>query len=362
MQAWNTMKAPQFYTPDMFTAQAFVDNLPTRCACCDKPSDGVIYLPREEAIKRAHLAPNPRNLCRFLLFDVDRPGAIYAADDAGLPQPTWIAENRRNGHAHLGYLLAAPVARSNAARLKPLQALARIEHGMRRALRADVGYASFLTKTPFHTQWNTTGGAVPAFDFQYLREFLPAQLPLPVRATEAAGLGRNCLLFEKMRRWSYRARLEYSDFLLWQDGCIEHCAAMNNFPAPLPLQEVRSIGRSVARWTWQRITEKAFSEIQRHRQKSIAQRRANATAEAIRAQLALPLEQSAAQIGEAIGKTARTVRAYQAQSRADYLAEKLERRHLAAALRMNGLSYREIGAIMECSEGAARLLVHRAAI
>ena len=37
------------------------------------------------------------------------------------------------------------------------------------------------------------------------------------------------------------------------------------FPNPLRPAEVRSIARSVARWTWRRFSNEKFSELQRHR-------------------------------------------------------------------------------------------------
>ncbi|WP_250145402.1 replication initiation protein, partial [Escherichia coli] len=39
-----------------------------------------------------------------------------AWDAAGLPPPTWTAQNPENGHAHIAYALSAPVAKSDAAR------------------------------------------------------------------------------------------------------------------------------------------------------------------------------------------------------------------------------------------------------
>ena len=44
-----------------------------------------------------------------MVFDVDRDASWYAADEAGLPAPTWIAINRRNGHGHLAYRIDTPV-------------------------------------------------------------------------------------------------------------------------------------------------------------------------------------------------------------------------------------------------------------
>ena len=248
------------YTPQLFAAR-----LPSRVACCDSPSDGVTYRHREEALKHAHIAPNSRHLCWCLLFDVDRPAALFAAVDAGLPPPTWIAENPKNGHAHIAYLLSYPVPRSDAARIKPLRLLARIEHGIRAALAADGGYAGFLTKTPFHPRWWTHEGPAHGYDFDYLRDFLPDNLPLPRRKREVAGLGRNVRLFDDLRRWAYRARLNYTDRRAWGERVQARAEALNSFTAPLPYSEVKATARSVAKWCWRHITPEKFSEIQRRR-------------------------------------------------------------------------------------------------
>ncbi|MBS0850150.1 primase C-terminal domain-containing protein [Citrobacter sp. JGM124] len=72
------------------------------------------------------------------------------------------------------------------------------------------------------------------------------------------GLGRNCTLFEKTRQWSYRAiRQGYPDYPQWLDATIQRVEAYNRkLPVPLSLAECASIGKSVAKWTYQRFTEK----------------------------------------------------------------------------------------------------------
>ena len=251
--------------PQLYTPQLFASKLPSRVACCDSPSDGVTYRHRADALKCAHIAPNSRHLCWCLLFDVDRPAAVFAAVDAGLPPPTWIAENPTNGHAHVAYLLSYPVPRSDAARLKPLRTLARIEHGIRAALAADAGYAAFLTKTPFHARWVTHEGPAEGYDFDFLREFLPDNLPLPRKKSEAAGLGRNVRLFDDLRAWAYRARLKYNNRQKWGERVQARAEALNSFSEPLPYSEVKATARSVAKWTWRHITPEGFSEIQQQR-------------------------------------------------------------------------------------------------
>ncbi|WP_204271359.1 replication initiation protein, partial [Citrobacter freundii] len=87
-----------------------------------------------------------------MVFDVDRPEAATAWQDAPTecPRPNWVTQNPRNGHAHLGYVLASPVSRTLKARATPQRFLARIQHGLTMALDADRAYTHRLTKTPDH--------------------------------------------------------------------------------------------------------------------------------------------------------------------------------------------------------------------
>ena len=112
----------RFYQPDLFAA-----SLPRWLACTDNPADGVAMLPAEKALKRAHIAPNSRSLVWAMAFDIDRPEAGAAWLDADLPQPNWIAQNPKNGHAHLGYALLAPVSRSMLSKDCPQRYMARID-------------------------------------------------------------------------------------------------------------------------------------------------------------------------------------------------------------------------------------------
>lgn len=66
---------------------------------------------------------------------------------------------------------------------------------------------------------------------------------------------------------------------------------------------------------------------------------------------------TAAEIGARVGLSARTVRRYQAESRAAFLERALERRTLAAACRAAGYSFHEIAAVLQTSYRAAQQLV-----
>jgi Replicase family len=88
--------------------------LPPRPYCSNDPrNEGVRIRHRDIALRHRHIQLNGPNVVRFLSFDVDRNDAFFAAEDGNLPPPNFVAVNMqpgpREGHAHLGYLLADPV-------------------------------------------------------------------------------------------------------------------------------------------------------------------------------------------------------------------------------------------------------------
>ena len=77
------------------------------------------------------------------------------------------------------------------------------------------------------------------------------------------GLGRNHTLFEKLRRWAYRAiRQGWPEYERWHVAVLERARAYNDFEAPLPDNEVRAIAKSVAKWTHQNLSLAGFASVQ----------------------------------------------------------------------------------------------------
>lgn len=230
---------------------------PSHPLCSDDLSHGIWRETLEDALRRPYIQANPQRRVWVLLFDVDQPLAAMAWDAAGLPPPTWTAQNPENGHAHIAYALSAPVAKSDAARLKPLRLLARIQHAMTDALSADKGYVGLITKTPNHESWRTTVWRPEPYSMDELRDYLPDNLELPrrIKKSEAIGIGRNVSLFESLAAWSYRQRLNYTDQQTWFTACLSHAEALNTFATPLEFNEIKATAKSVAKWTWTHITE-----------------------------------------------------------------------------------------------------------
>ncbi|MGM5152054.1 primase C-terminal domain-containing protein, partial [Salmonella enterica] len=79
------------------------------------------------------------------------------------------------------------------------------------------------------------------------------------------GLGRNCTLFDKTRKWAYRAiRQGWPEYDQWLQACIERAKVYNmQFSAPLDENEVMGIAKSVAKWTNKNLTKLSFDEYVR---------------------------------------------------------------------------------------------------
>lgn len=213
-----------------------------------------------------YLQLNSPAFCAWIILDIDRRGAAEAWLDAGLPPPTYVAVNPANGHAQLGYALSAPVCKTDAARQKPLQYLAAIEYAYTAKCRADFGFVGPLSKNPLHDMWEVWEPAnAPAYELHYLAEFVDLPKRLPLRM---AGVGRNCDLFEKLRRWAYVAVRGF-----WGPGrgeqfekaVLHQAEAFNVFEVPLAFSEVKGIARSVSRYVWRNTTPTGFRKVQAER-------------------------------------------------------------------------------------------------
>ncbi|PKQ72256.1 DNA primase [Aeromonas sobria] len=251
---------------------SFIEQLPLRPYCTDHPADGLYIRPQKTALRHRHIQHNPPPHVSSIVFDVDRQDGYHAWQDAGLPAPHWISVNRTNGHAHIGYMLAAPVARTSAARQKPLRYLAAIEHVLARRLGADMGYAGLITKNPTHADWLTVWHQIEPYSLDYLAEFCPdADLAAYSRRSrkETSGLGRNVAMFDNVREWAYSAVRAYwrpNGYDAWAEAVRVACDSSNVFGleqgGPLPVSETKATAKSIARWVWQRFSPAEFRAIQ----------------------------------------------------------------------------------------------------
>lgn len=232
----------------------FYENLPYKPYCSDDLGHGIIIRPKRTAIQKQYIQHNPPCLITSLVFDIDRSDAYFAWSDANLPAPTWIAKNRLNGHAHIGYMLSTPVCTTYRAKQNVIEYLAKIEQAYSLALGADRGYSGLITKNPCHGTWENHIFGVQPYDLNYLADFVELQ-ELKTNLKEVSGLGRNCMMFDTVRYWAYKAIRAHrgSTFDIWLGKVLEQCQNANGaFIEPLPYSEVKATAKSIARYCWKK--------------------------------------------------------------------------------------------------------------
>src|SRR5450830_2173 len=236
---------------------------------CAYVKNNALVRPQSIALGLRYLQMNPPAQRSWLVLDIDRERdrdreyVAHAWEDAGLPPPTYCAITPESGRGHLGYALSAPVCTSDAARMAPLRYLAAIEYAYIEKVGADCAFNGPLAKNPLHSSWLVWEPAnAPVYELGHLAEFVDLSTKRPPRA---AGVGRNCDLFDVLRDWAYSAVRRF-----WRPGGEEpwraavrlQAEALNTFAVPLGAAAVAGIARSVARYVWRRFSPVEFRELQ----------------------------------------------------------------------------------------------------
>jgi len=243
---------------------SFLETLPRRPYCADLLSDGIAPRLLNKAIELEHIQPNRPTVVTWLNFDIDNPGAYFAADDANLAQPNIICENPKNGHAHLFYRLETPVFTGTSCRMAPIKFLEAIQRGYTRRLQADVGYCGLISKNPLHPRWRTEWARLEPYSMQELDDYLFFDdKRYSQKVKEVFGVGRNCTLFEFIRKEGYRRFIRSFDSTGLYDYLLELALQFNcQFATPLSPREVRGVVKSIAKWLPRHFTREGLSMVQ----------------------------------------------------------------------------------------------------
>ena len=304
--------------PQTEAASLFNTNrLPHRPYAADFPVEGVYRMNPEQAMQRRNMQVNPRDVAFWLLADVDTPDAAGRYIDAGLPDPHWIAQNPENGHAHYAWGIASPVTIRSP---RSMYYLSAIQRGFWYALDADFSYGGMLTKNPLNPCWRTFWHDVEPFTLAELADYV--RLDLRRAAMQESALGRNCLLFDILRHWAYKAVREYLKMPPEKAMQEMRAAALDIVQAenlkldyPLPYSELRAIAKSVTRWTRSNFSNAAFSAIQSKRGQASGAKRKSASEERRERLMPAILEMvgqghSQRVIADTLGVPDRTIRAW----------------------------------------------------
>lgn len=220
--------------------------------------------PRHLAVRFPYMQINRRDMVSWLIFDLDHANpSIW--EDAGLPAPNLIVQNRNSKGAHLYYAIK-PVCTSLAARTKPIDYMKAIYSAMATKLKADIDFHSGpVAKTPDHPWWATTELHAHEYELSQLADYVDLPLISPWAKNPNIDLvshSRHCIMFEWVRHYAYsivKHEQEQGTF----EGftrMLEAFAHNKNsfyglgFCQNLSQSSLRATVKSVARWTWERYT------------------------------------------------------------------------------------------------------------
>ena len=246
---------PSLVNPDLF---------PKKPYCTDDLSSGLVIRPRPIALAKKYIQINDL-MIKALVLDLDYAAAGTSWIEAGIARPSWICMNKKNGHAHLAWILKSPIPKTPTARQSPIRYFSAIEYNIGRILNADPGYAGLVTKNPLHNSWRTIFHGSLAYSLDQLA----AGLDLEEKPKIVSGTGRNVTAFDTVRKWAYSAVRSYwkpDGFKDWSKAVESQVRAVNGtFSVPLPESEIRSLTRSITKWVWNHCTPGGFNEEQSRR-------------------------------------------------------------------------------------------------
>ena len=242
--------------------------LPPKPYCSDNLKKGLLIRPRNTAMKKKYIQLNPPHQIAFMVIDIDyKVEYAIIAEDCNLPNPMFCVANRRNHHVHLIYVLKQPVYKTEMAHLAPLKYFKAIYDAYCERLCADPMYSGLIAKNPLSDKWWTFMLTDQLYTLEDLANYVDlTRKPTKKPVEEIAGLGRNCYIFEHVRVWSYSAIRDFwgHKFSEWFDAVKFKCGQENaKFSEPLYDPEINQIVKSIAHWTWKRITPEEISNWHR---------------------------------------------------------------------------------------------------
>jgi len=242
--------------------ELFNERLPHKPYFSDDLHFGVRIAGKERAILAKYIQFNQPHAMFWLGFDVDRAGAAIDWSDRNAPAPTLTITNPDNGHAHLLYALQTSIRTAPDGKMKPLRYAAAVENALRKKLEADAGYSGLICKNPNHGHWKIAVWQQELYSLDWLADFLDLNAANDKEIVADYGLGRNCTLFDKTRKWAYRAiRQGWPEYDQWLKACYERAYAYNKqLSLPLDDNELVGIAKSIAKWTINHMDHCSFLE------------------------------------------------------------------------------------------------------
>lgn len=240
--------------------------------CSNDLTYGLKLLPVKNALNYNYIQVNNERVIAFLVIDLDHTNS-FIFEKCKLPAPNFIVRTKEKGTSHLFYALKTPIPKSDFFKnRKALFLFSLIQQEYTRLLDGDPLYVNMIAKNPLSETWQVTElNRFGAYELQELADYIT--LPKRILKRNAIGVGRNCYLFESVRKFAYKEVLFYknngtneADF---RNVLLDRLSKLNTFSVPLGRNELNAIAKSISIWTWRNFSSAKFSQIQSSRRKKV---------------------------------------------------------------------------------------------
>jgi hypothetical protein len=216
----------------------------------------------------------------FMVFDLDYKKAILAHEKADLLAPSFYVVDPVKTTAHAVYALEQPVLRHDSSNDKPQRLFAALEQAYGEKMGADAGYSGLVMKNPFCEDYKvylpeerkpllySLSDLAEYVDFDSINK---KRLRKTIDITNAYSESRNLAVFDIVRKWAYKAIRDYwgGSYESWLSAVnqavseawagIESSFSKSNHD--YLLSERRATAKSIAKWTWRKMTPSSFSTL-----------------------------------------------------------------------------------------------------
>jgi hypothetical protein len=227
-----------------------------------------------------YIQHNQPNSLSFMVFDIDTPRAILAHEKVDILAPSFYTVDKEKTTAHAVYMLDTPVHRNQHSKQSPQRLFATLESIYGVKLGADAGYSGLVMKTPWYSGHSvympdevlstvSLTEMADYVDFGLYNAELKASRGREKVITEAYSESRNVMVFDMARKKAYKDIREHwggryeewegSVYKIVQDAWSK-VSVINVKDAPYLISEMKATARSIAKWTWEKITQSSFQE------------------------------------------------------------------------------------------------------
>lgn len=232
--------------------EEFVESLPPKVRCTNDFEEGLAFRKKERALQHKYIALN-QSYKKYIVVDIDKPGASHLWYEKGLPAPTIITINRNNAHCHCLWEINTPIIYTANGRLKPQKWFEAIEATITQIVGGDLSYGGLMTKTPNHRAWDTEFFN-KSYDLEDFKEYFDI-LPSRKIAIQPHEKGRNNTLFTTVYSYGRKIALKFNSQEQLISELVSYGQSVNEsfldmFGSVLPYKEAVNTSRSAARRAW----------------------------------------------------------------------------------------------------------------